>query len=408
MPRASCTATSSRRTSSSPGAARRRCWTSAWRSSTLGRRGAGADRRHRDARRAFHRAWSAPPSAPSPTCRPSRRAAKISTRAPTCSRSASCSTRWPPAGQSFPGHTTAVVFDGILNREPRRRARSTRACRRARPDHRQGARKGPDPALPDRCRPAGGSASASGATRARVACRLRVALDASPAGASLAIAPPAATAVLSDALTSPRPPRVPPSRRPVRLRQPPSGSTMPAAAGTQGSTTAKNTQWALIGTGAVAIAALAAGLWVMSRSTPVETPQSSTSQAALPETPPAPAPPPSTPARRDRAGSPAPGGECGCREAGDDHAARPRQQPSRRRRGRPPSRPLPRISPRGEQGRRSRRAASRSPSQARQQSGRPGGRGSCARFIVDYPGIGGGRRRGVPGGRRSPAGWTPR
>ena len=34
------------------------------------------------------------PSAPSPTCRPSRRAASSRTRAPTSSRSARCSTRW--------------------------------------------------------------------------------------------------------------------------------------------------------------------------------------------------------------------------------------------------------------------------------------------------------------------------
>ena len=52
------------------------------------------------------------------TCRRSRRAARTSIRGPTCSRSASCSTRWRPGRQSFPGATTAVVFDGILNREP--------------------------------------------------------------------------------------------------------------------------------------------------------------------------------------------------------------------------------------------------------------------------------------------------
>ena len=32
--------------------------------------------------------------------------------------------------QSFPGHTTAVIFDGILNRDPAPAARSTRWCRR--------------------------------------------------------------------------------------------------------------------------------------------------------------------------------------------------------------------------------------------------------------------------------------
>ena len=63
-------------------------------------------------------AWPAPPSAPSPTCRRNRRAATTWIRARICSRSAWCCTRWRPAGRAFPGNTTAVVFDGILNREP--------------------------------------------------------------------------------------------------------------------------------------------------------------------------------------------------------------------------------------------------------------------------------------------------
>ena len=47
-------------------------------------------------------AWSAPRSAPWPTCRPSRRGPRRSTRAPISSRSAWCSTRWPPAGSRSP------------------------------------------------------------------------------------------------------------------------------------------------------------------------------------------------------------------------------------------------------------------------------------------------------------------
>ena len=42
-------------------------------------------------------------SAPSPTCRPSRREPKMWTRAATCSRSGRCSTRWQPACNHFAG-----------------------------------------------------------------------------------------------------------------------------------------------------------------------------------------------------------------------------------------------------------------------------------------------------------------
>ena len=195
--------------------------------------------------------------------------------------------------QSFPGHTTAVVFDGILNRDPvppsaindalpndldRIIARALEKERDLRYQTAADLKADLQRLRRD-----------SGTRRVSVAGGA----DAPSAGASLATAPPAATAVHP---TPSAPGSASPPSLPVGPPAPAAvGSPMPAAAGALGSTTA-NTQWALIGTGAVAIAALAAGLWVMNRSTPVDTPQASTSQAAVPETPPAPAPPLSTPA----------------------------------------------------------------------------------------------------------------
>ena len=80
--------------------------------------GPASRRAHDDARSPnISRAWPAPRSAPSPTCRRSRRAATTSIRAPTCSRSAWCSTRWRPAAQSFPG----THHRGRLRRHPQSR-----------------------------------------------------------------------------------------------------------------------------------------------------------------------------------------------------------------------------------------------------------------------------------------------
>ena len=88
---------------------------------------------------------------------------------------------------------------------------------------------------------------------------------------------------------------------------------------------------------------------------------------------------------RDRAGSPTLRGDCGYREAGDDHAAGNASSEAggegAGREVRPSS-----ARPRGEQGRRSRRAARGGTSQARQQPGRPGGRAIFRQILLDYPG----------------------
>ena len=71
---------------------------------------------------------------------------------------------------TFPGNTTAVIFDGILNRDPTpASALNAAGAARARSDHRQGARKGSRRCAtrpPPTCAP---TCSACAATRARVA-----------------------------------------------------------------------------------------------------------------------------------------------------------------------------------------------------------------------------------------------
>ena len=64
----------------------------------------------------------------------------------------------------FQGDTSAVVFDAILNRDPRAvAAGQPAAARRARPHPREGAREGPRPPLPDRHRAQDRSDAASSA-----------------------------------------------------------------------------------------------------------------------------------------------------------------------------------------------------------------------------------------------------
>ena len=169
---ASCTATSSRRTSSSPSAARRRCWTSGWPSESLPR--APADRRRR-ARRRSGLTTRARRSARSPTCRRSRRAASDSTRGPTSSRSARCCTRWRPGTQPFGGSTAALVFDRVLNRQPDRVTElESRRPGRPRADHRAGAPEEARGALRlrrRRCSRTCGAARRPGARRSASRCR---------------------------------------------------------------------------------------------------------------------------------------------------------------------------------------------------------------------------------------------
>ena len=83
--------------------------------------------------------------------------------------------------QSFPGHTTAVVFDGILNRDPAPPSTHQRdAAARARSHHLEGAREGSQPALSDGRRHARRSEAAAprfgiaaGSCRRRRRCALR-------------------------------------------------------------------------------------------------------------------------------------------------------------------------------------------------------------------------------------------
>ena len=74
---------------------------------------------------------SAPPSARWPTCRRSRPAARTSTPAATCSRSASCSTRWPPAARRFPARRRRRSSRASSPRRRRRRRPSAPVCRTA-------------------------------------------------------------------------------------------------------------------------------------------------------------------------------------------------------------------------------------------------------------------------------------
>ena len=119
-PPASSTATSSRRTSSSraragedsrlrPGEAR----------PPAGAAGRSVRRHRRSRGRARAATESGQTFGTLSSCRPSRRAARTSTGAATCSRSASCSTRWPRAASRSPGKTSALVFDAILQSDRR-------------------------------------------------------------------------------------------------------------------------------------------------------------------------------------------------------------------------------------------------------------------------------------------------
>ena len=70
----------------------------------------------------------APPSAPSPTCRPNKSAAKISTRAPTSFPSAPSSTKWPPAACLSRRHLRRHLRSNPESARPLRRRASIRIC----------------------------------------------------------------------------------------------------------------------------------------------------------------------------------------------------------------------------------------------------------------------------------------
>jgi serine/threonine protein kinase/tetratricopeptide (TPR) repeat protein len=176
--------------------------------------------------------------------------------------------------QSFPGHTTAVVFDGILNREPV--APSTlnqalpndldRIIARALEKDRELRYQTAADLRADLQRLRRDSGTRRVSTASAVA-------GAAASASNLAAPPPAATIVDRPA-SGPAPSNV--SASPI-LPAPPIASTPPVAPtppvidrtpAPWPAVSARTRSWMMIGTGAVAVAALAAGLWVMGRSAP--------------------------------------------------------------------------------------------------------------------------------------------
>ena len=88
---------------------------------------------------------------PSPTCLLSRRGARNWTGAAICFLWARSCTRWRRAKIPFDGNTSAVIFQGILDRDPRPPAElNPSVAAQAGRDHRQGVGEGPRPALSER------------------------------------------------------------------------------------------------------------------------------------------------------------------------------------------------------------------------------------------------------------------
>lgn len=204
--------------------------------------------------------------------------------------------------QSFPGHTTAVVFDGILNREPvppstvnqqlpndldRIIARALEKDRDLR--YQTAADLKSDL---QRLRRDSGSR------------RVSAVREATPSGTAVLAIPPSVAAAGH---------RAPPNRVPAPPEGPPASAPAAehrSAAGASSEPSPARPRWALIGTGAVAVAALAAALWVMGRSAPADTPTEPPAQTAPPGTAstspsssPAPGPGAATPAAPDVASS---------------------------------------------------------------------------------------------------------
>jgi tetratricopeptide (TPR) repeat protein len=175
--------------------------------------------------------------------------------------------------QSFPGHTTAVVFDGILNREPVAPSTFNQALpndldrivgRALEKDRDLRYQTAADlRADLQRLRRDSGTrrvSAASGVAGAASGSNL-----AAPLPAATNVDLPAAEPMPSYVSASPMSPAPPIASAPAVAATPPVMARTPAPAP---GGDAPTRSWVMIGTGAVAVAALAAGLWVMGRSAP--------------------------------------------------------------------------------------------------------------------------------------------
>ncbi len=157
----------------------------------------------------------------------SRRAARRSTRAPTCTRPAACSTSCSRGARRSSATRPSRSPTSTCARRPPRRARSLPTCPGARPHHAQGARQGPHRAVLERSR-VPGRPRERGAGGSITAPALGVAAAAAGLGAAAAAADlqptmvESATQVMTPAAAAANPGR--PARRPPSRR----GSSLPA------------------------------------------------------------------------------------------------------------------------------------------------------------------------------------
>jgi serine/threonine protein kinase/tetratricopeptide (TPR) repeat protein len=178
--------------------------------------------------------------------------------------------------QSFPGHTTAVVFDGILNRDPVPPSTINQTLPN---DLDRIIAKSLEKDRDLRYQTAADlKADLQRLRRDSGTRRVPAASGVSPAAtSSLAVPPPAVTIV--DPVHSM--PSVPVSSTPAVPAAP--AVTPPGIAATAAR---KDNRWLMIGTGIVAVAAVAAGLWVVNGSAPpsapVEQPAPAPIEAATP------------------------------------------------------------------------------------------------------------------------------
>jgi serine/threonine protein kinase/tetratricopeptide (TPR) repeat protein len=178
--------------------------------------------------------------------------------------------------QSFPGHTTAVVFDGILNRDPVPPSTINQTLPN---DLDRIIAKSLEKDRDLRYQTAADlKADLQRLRRDSGTRRVPAASGVSPAAtSSLAVPPPAVTIV--DPVHSM--PSVPVSSTPAVPAAP--AVTPPGIAATAAR---KDNRWLMIGTGIVAVAAVAAGLWVVNGSAPpsapVEQPAPAPLEAATP------------------------------------------------------------------------------------------------------------------------------